>query len=79
MLASSSAGNPAAIASPVNWSAALITHHLMVLNAIFATIQVALGLGIAWRPTVRLALGSSVLWAAAVWFLGMLILMLSGA
>jgi hypothetical protein len=70
MLAGTSAGNPAFVASPVNWSAALITHHLVVLNAIFATIQVALGLGIAWRPAARLALAASVLWSAAVWFLG---------
>jgi hypothetical protein len=70
MLAGTSAGNPAFVASPVNWSAALITHHLVVLNALFATIQVALGLGIAWRPTVRLALAASVLWSLAVWFLG---------
>jgi hypothetical protein len=70
MLAGTSAGNPAFVASPVHWSATLITHHLVVLNAIFATIQVALGLGIAWRPTVRLALAASVLWSLAVWFLG---------
>ncbi len=70
MLAGTSAGNPAFVASPVNWSAALITHHLVVLNAVFATIQVALGLGIAWRPAVRLALAASVLWSLAVWFLG---------
>ena len=70
MLAGTAAGNPAFVASPVNWSAALITHHLVVLNALFATIQVALGLGIAWRPTVRLALAASVLWSLAVWFLG---------
>jgi hypothetical protein len=70
MLASTSAGNPAVIASPINWSAALITHHLVALNAIFATTQLALGLGIAWRPTVKLALGASVAWALAVWWLG---------
>jgi hypothetical protein len=70
MLAGTSAGNPAFVASPVNWSATLVTHHLVVLNAIFATIQVALGLGIAWRPAVRLALAASVLWSLAVWFLG---------
>jgi hypothetical protein len=70
MLAGTSAGNPAFVASPVNWSATLVTHHLVVLNVIFATIQVALGLGIAWRPTVRLALAASVLWSLAVWFLG---------
>lgn len=70
MLAGTAAGNPAFVASPVTWSAALVTHHLVVLNAIFATVQVALGLGIAWRPAVRLALAASVLWSLAVWFLG---------
>ena len=41
-----------------------------MLNAIFAALQVLLGLGIAWRPTVRLALAASVAWAVAVWWLG---------
>ncbi len=70
LLAGTAAGNPAFVASPVNWSAALISHHLVVLNAVFAAIQVALGLGIAWRPTLRVALAASVLWSLAVWFLG---------
>ena len=70
MLVGASAGNPVVVASPVTWSATLITHHLVALNAIFATTQLALGLGIAWRPTVRLALGASVAWALAVWWLG---------
>jgi hypothetical protein len=69
-LAASSSGNPAFIASPINWSATFIDHHLVVLNALFATIQVALGLGIAWRPSVKIALGASVAWALAVWWLG---------
>ena len=70
MLAGTAAGNPAFVASPITWSATLITHHLVVLNALFATVQVVLGLGIAWRPTLRLALAASVLWSLAVWFLG---------
>jgi hypothetical protein len=70
MLAAASAGNPAVVARPINWSANLVDHHLILLNAIFATIQLALGLGIAWRPTVKLALGASVAWALAVWWLG---------
>ena len=70
MLAASAAGNPAIVARPVSWSAAFIDHHVAVLNAIFAAIQVLLGLGIAWRPTRRLALAASVAWALAVWWLG---------
>ena len=70
MLTAASAGNPAVVASGVNWSANLVDHHLVLLNAIFATTQLALGLGISWRPTVKLALGASVPWALAVWWLG---------
>ena len=70
MLAESAHGNPAVIAGPITWSANLIDHHVVVLNAIFATIQLALGLGIAWRPTLRLALAASVAWSLAVWWLG---------
>jgi hypothetical protein len=70
MLTAAAAGNPAVVASGVNWSANLVDHHPVLLNAIFATIQLALGLGIAWRATVKLALGASVAWSLAVWWLG---------
>jgi hypothetical protein len=70
MLAGSSQGNPAVLAAPITWSAGLIGHHATVLNALFATIQVALGLGIACRASVRYALGASVAWSLGVWWLG---------
>lgn len=70
MLAGTADGNPAPIASPVTGSAHLIGHHLAAANAVFATIQLLLGLGIAWRPTARAALAASVAWALGVWWLG---------
>ena len=70
MLAGNASGNPAFVASPITWSAGFIDHHLVVLNAVFAVIQLALGLGIAWRPAVRLALAASVPWALGVWWVG---------
>jgi hypothetical protein len=70
MLAGTSSGNPAVVASPISWSATFIDHHLVAVNAIFATIQLALGLGIAWRPAVRFALGASVAWSLGVWWFG---------
>jgi hypothetical protein len=70
MLASTSAGNPGVISGPITWSSNLIAHHLIPLNALFATIQLAIGLGIAWRPTVKVALAASAAWALAVWWLG---------
>jgi hypothetical protein len=70
MLAGSARGNPAVVARPITWSAGLIGHHVVALNAIFAAIQLLLGLGIAWRPAVKLALAGSVAWSLAVWWLG---------
>jgi hypothetical protein len=70
MLGASAAGNPGVIASPIGWDARLVGQHTVALNAIFATIQLLLALGIAVRPTVRLALGASIAWALAVWWLG---------
>ena len=70
LLAGSAQGNPAVVARPITWSAGLIGHHVVALNAIFAAIQLLLGLGIAWRPAVKLALTASVAWSLAVWWLG---------
>jgi hypothetical protein len=70
MLAGTAAGNPAAVAVPITRSSSFIDHHLVAVNAAFATIQLALGLGIAFRPTVKIALAASVAWASGVWWLG---------
>jgi hypothetical protein len=70
MLAATATGNPAVIAGPITWAAGIIGHHPVSTNAAFATIQLLLGLGIAWRPTVRAALAASIPWSLAVWWLG---------
>lgn len=70
MLAGTADGNPSVIARPITWDASLVEHHLALLNTIFATIQVLLGLGIAFRPTVRAALAASVAWSLGVWWFG---------
>jgi hypothetical protein len=70
MLAGSASGNPGVVARPISWDATLVGHHLVLLNAVFATIQLLLGIGIAWRPTVRVALAASVAWSLGVWWFG---------
>jgi hypothetical protein len=70
MLGAGAAGNPAVIASPITWDANLVQHHLVLLNTVFATIQLLLGIGIAFRPTVRVALAGSIAWSLAVWWFG---------
>jgi hypothetical protein len=70
MLAGTADGNPSAIARPITWDATFVGHHLALLNTLFATTQLLLGLGIAFRPTVRLALAASVAWSLGVWWFG---------
>jgi hypothetical protein len=70
MLAATAPGNPAIIAGPITWSARLIEAHPTWTNAAFASVQLFLALGIAWRPTVKLALAASVVWSLGVWWLG---------
>jgi hypothetical protein len=69
-LAATAAGNPSVIARPITWDANLVAHHLVLLNTVFATIQLLLGLGIAFRPTVRVALAASIAWSIGVWWFG---------
>ena len=70
MIGGTAAGNPGVIARPISWNAALVEHHLVLLNTVFATIQLLLGLGIAYRPTVRVALAASIAWSLGVWWFG---------
>ncbi len=70
MIGATAAGNPRVVASPISWDATLVSHHPVLLNSIFATIQLLIGIGIACRPTVRLALAVSIAWALGVWWFG---------
>ncbi len=70
MLAGTASGNPGVVASPITWDARLIEHHGVLLNTLFASGQLLLAIGIACRPTVRLALAASIAWALGVWWFG---------
>jgi hypothetical protein len=70
MIGGTAAGNPALVARPITWNANLVGHHLVLMNALFAVTQLLLGLGIAFRRTVKPALAASVVWAFGVWWLG---------
>lgn len=70
MIGGTATGNPAIIARPITWNAGLVEHHLVLANTIFATIQLLIGLGIAFRPTVRAALAASIAWSIGVWWFG---------
>lgn len=50
--------------------AALLMAHPVLFNAIFATLQVALGAGLLWPRTARIARAASIPWALGVWVVG---------
>ena len=70
MLDGVASGNPHWIASSIHWNATIVDHHPVATNTAFAFIQVFLGLGIAWRPTLKPALAASVVWSLGVWWFG---------
>jgi hypothetical protein len=70
VIQSSAAGNPAFIADPITWSAAVIARHMIVCNAMFATFQLLIAIGLLYRPTAKVALAISIPWAVAVWWIG---------
>lgn len=48
----------------------LLIAHPVLFNAIFATLQVALGVGLLWPRTANMARGVSIAWALGVWMIG---------
>jgi hypothetical protein len=63
-------GSPAIVSGAVTGAGQLIEPHAALANAVFATVQLLLGLGLLWRRTARAALAGTIAWALAVWFLG---------
>jgi len=70
MLAGMESGQPHWLSSSVAWGARFANGNLDVWNTLFALTQVAIGLGILFRPTVKLALAGSFAWALVVWWFG---------
>jgi hypothetical protein len=70
MLTGMAPGQPTWLASSITWSAHAAGHNLTVYNTLFALAQVAIGLGLLYRPTVRSALAVSIVWSIFVWWFG---------
>jgi hypothetical protein len=70
LLDSQATGQPGWLASSVTWGAHLAQRDLTIWNTLFALTQVLIGLGLLYRPTVRLALAGSFAWVLVVWWFG---------
>jgi hypothetical protein len=63
-------GQPGIIAAPITWIGHLIEPRVALFNAFAASLQVAIGLGLLYRRTVKPALLASFVWAIGIWFTG---------
>src|SRR5262249_27659338 len=63
-------GLPGPVPSVDAHVARMLGAHPVTWNAAFASLQVALGVGLLWRRTADLARGASIVWALGVWIVG---------
>jgi cytochrome oxidase Cu insertion factor (SCO1/SenC/PrrC family) len=63
-------GQPHWVADGINWGANVAHSNLTAFNTLFALTQVAIGLGLLYRRTVKPALALSIAWALVVWWFG---------
>jgi hypothetical protein len=70
MLTGMTAGQPGWVHDSVTWGATTLHSDQVLWNTVFALIQVLIGLGLLYRPTVKPALVLSFLWALIVWWFG---------
>jgi len=70
MLTGMAPAQPHWLASTLLWGAHTMQHHQVLYNSLSALIQIGIGLGILYRPTVKQALVVSFVWSLIVWWFG---------
>lgn len=68
-------GQPAAVAAPITLAAHLMAHYPVLLNSVFAGVQLLIGaemirLALLDRVAVQRVLLASIMWALSVWWIG---------
>ena len=63
-------GQPHWVSASVTWGADTLHSQQLLFNTLFALVQVAIGLGLIYRPTVKPALLASFGWVLVVWWFG---------
>lgn len=63
-------GQPSWVGDSLSWAANTMQSHQVLLNTSFALIQVAVGVGLLHRRTVKPALAASFIWSLIVWWFG---------
>jgi hypothetical protein len=70
IIAPNAVGQPGLVAWTVRMAAHLIEPRVLLFSVCAGAIQLLIGLGLFWRPTVRIALAVSFGWVLGVWWIG---------
>lgn len=70
LLGEGAQGEPQWLGSSITWSVHVFQQDQALWNTLFALIQILIGIGLLYRPTVKPALAISIVWALAVWWVG---------
>ena len=70
MLTQMMPGQPTWLQSTMRWASHIAAGNLTLYNTLFALTQVAIGLALLYRPTVKPGLAASFVWAVIVWWFG---------
>lgn len=70
IIAPNTADQPGWVSAPIAFAEHLIEPRVALFNGLAATLQILIGLGLLYRPTIRIALIGSVAWALGVWWIG---------
>jgi hypothetical protein len=70
IIAPNAVNQPRLIAAPIRLMAYLIEPRVAWVNLLAVTIQVLIGVGLIYRPTVKEALLTSFGWALSIWWIG---------
>jgi hypothetical protein len=70
VLLPASHGQPGIVGGPMVWLANVVEPNVAVFNVGAATVEVLIGLGLLYRPAIKLSLLISFIWAGVIWFAG---------
>jgi hypothetical protein len=70
IIAPNETGQPGLVGAPIRLVAHLIEPRIALFNLFAVTIQLLIGIGLIYRPTVKAALLTSFAWALGVWWFG---------
>jgi hypothetical protein len=70
IIAPNAIGQPPFVGAPIKFIAHLIEPRVAVFNVVAVAIQLLIGAGLVYRPTVKAALLASFAWGLSVWWIG---------